>query len=72
MKRTIVYKDITPELLLSSYLPEGTDLSRYKQVDLRVELDESLSPYVGRAEIVIEERNMVPPGIPPGTRVESK
>ena len=72
MKHTTAYNNITPELMLSFYLPEGTDISRYKQVDLRVKLDASLSPYVGRAEIVIEEQNILPPDIPPGTRVESK
>ena len=63
---------LTPEFMLALYLPDGTDISRYKQVDARVTLDDSLSPYIGRAEIVIEEQNIVPPGIPPGTRVESK
>ncbi len=63
---------ITPEFMLSLYLPEWTDLSRYKQISAWVELDASLSPYIGRAEIVIEEQNIVPPDIPPGTRVESK
>lgn len=58
--------------MLSMYLPEWVDLSRYKQVDLKIELDESLSPYVGRAEIVIEEQNSVPPDIPPGIHVISK
>ena len=63
---------ITPEFMLTLYLPAGTDISRYKHVSAWVELDASLSPYIGRAEILIEEQNIVPPDIPPGTRVESK
>jgi hypothetical protein len=63
---------LTPEFMLALYLPDGTDISRYKQIDARVTLDDSLSPYIGRVEIVIEEQNIVPPDIPPGTRVESK
>jgi hypothetical protein len=63
---------VTPEFMLTLYLPDGTDLSRYKQISAGVELDDSLSPFIGRAEIVIEEQNIVPPGIPPGTKVESK
>lgn len=64
--------NVTPEQMLTFYLPDGTDLSRYKQISAGVELDGSLSPYIGRAEILIEEQNIVPPGLPPGTRVESK
>jgi len=64
--------EITPEFMLTMYLPEWVDISRYKQVDLRITPDPSLSPYVGRAEIVIEEQNIVPRDIPSGTQVESK
>lgn len=44
MKQT--FTNITPEFMLSLYLPEGTDISRYKQISATVELDESLTPYI--------------------------
>ncbi len=61
---TTISSPITPEFMLAFYLPDGTDISRYKQIDARLTLDDSLSPYIGRVEIVIEEQNIVPPDIP--------
>ena len=60
------------EQMLTLYLPDGTDLSRYKQVSAGIEMDDTISPYIARVEIIIEEQNIVPPDIPSGTRVESK
>lgn len=64
--------DVILEQLLTLYLPDGTDLSRYKHVSAGIEMDDTISPYIARVEILIEEQNIVPPDIPPGTRVESK
>ena len=55
---------LTPEFMLAFYLPDGTDISRYKQVDAKFTPDESLTPYVGSIEITIEEQNIVPPRYP--------
>ncbi len=60
------------EQMLTLYLPDGTDLSRYRQVSAWIEMDDTISPYIARVEILIEEQNIVPPDIPPGTRMESK
>lgn len=59
---------VTPEEMLSMYLPDGTDLRRYEIVDSVKTDDPSLSPFVGRAEITIRERNVVPAEIAKGGR----
>jgi hypothetical protein len=60
------------ETLLSLYLPDGVDLRRYQHTGGTFTPDATMTPYVGRVEIEIEERNIVPPDIPPGARVISK
>ncbi len=64
---------VTPEQLLVLFLPEGTDISRYKILEAFRYDDISLSPYIGRTEIILEEQNIIPPDVmKPGVRVESK
>lgn len=63
---------LTPEFMLALYLPDWTDLSRYKQIDAIVTPDDTISPFVAKVDIVIEEQNIVPPNIPNWIRVESK
>ena len=60
------------EALLTLYLPDGVDLRRYKHTGATVTQDASITPYIARVKIFIEEQNIVPPGLPPGTKVESK
>lgn len=54
---------VTPEELLVLYLPEGTDLSRYKVVDTVYTPDDTISPFIGRVEVMLEEQNIIPPDI---------
>ena len=54
---------VTPEQLLVLFLPKGTDISRYKILEAFTFQDETISPFIGRVEIVLEEQNIIPPDI---------
>lgn len=62
----------TTEDILALYLPDWTDLSRYKHKEAIITPDDSISPYIARVEILLEEQNIVPPNIPNWIKVESK
>jgi len=54
---------ITPEQLLVLFLPEGTDISRYKIREAFTFSDDTISPFIGRVDIILEEQNIIPPDI---------